>query len=367
MGAYEADRMTSADGEVYVDARVVSNAWSRRASVVWCILVACLSIPAAAWSAGGTRGTAPLVSIRADHMVLDLMTLGDRLIVGTQSGRVDVYDRHTGAPLPPLFVEPEVAGRPFAPTVRSLAISPGGGEFSVVTSDDLLHRFALRSDDGVVSATPVTERKVPGLMVAHYLDDDRILLADMRGELALLDTRREVEVHRRQLEYDPIYALALSPDGSLLAIAFRSSRVQIVDPESGETRYVLKGHLDSVFDLEWIDDRRLVTAGKDKRLLAWELGEGDPQPSALYQGDHYVTAVGVDRARGRMAVSLDEFDIGLLQISDGSIERRFEGHTAPVQKLVFVDEGRALISAGSDARVFVWNLEPEQGQNVKRR
>jgi hypothetical protein len=66
----------------------------------------------------------------------------------------------------------------------------------------------------------------------------------MRGELSLFDIERGIErgieIHRRQLDYDPIYAIELSPDRGLLAIAFRSSRVQIVEPETGKIRHVLK-------------------------------------------------------------------------------------------------------------------------------
>ena len=80
-----------------------------------------------------------------------------------------------------------------------------------------------------------------------------------------------------------------------------------------------------------------------------------------------MTAVGVDRVHGRLALPLDGFDVGVMQLSDRSIEQRLEGHTAPVQKLEFVDDGRQLISAGHDARVFVWQLEPSLEPNLERR
>ncbi|MBW2294401.1 MAG: hypothetical protein JRG94_19135 [Deltaproteobacteria bacterium] len=316
-------------------------------------------------AASDAKAQHPLVSIRADHMVIDLIMLGNELLVGTQSGRVDVYDRTTGDALAPLYFEPAASGEGFAPTVRSLAIAPGGAELAVVTSDGMLRRFALKLGAGAAEARLMSERKFPSLMVARYLDDRRILLGDMRGELALVDTQTGVELHRRQLDYDPIYAMELSPDRSLLALAFRSSRVQIVEPASGETQQVLKGHLDSVFDLEWISDHELATASKDKQLYVWDLRDSDPRPRSLYHGDHYITALGIDRIGGRLALPLDGFDVGLLTLRDQQIEQRLEGHTAPVQRLLFFDRGRQLISAGYDARVFVWELEPPQ--NVRRR
>jgi WD40 repeat protein len=308
-------------------------------------------------SASEARTSRPVLSVRADHMVLDLVIYRDQLLVGTQSGRVDIYDRATGQLRPPLFVESASSDSGFAPTIRSLDVSPNGTELAVATADGLLRRFELAEKSQAGEAVLVDERAIPGLMLARYLDDRLILLADMRGELALFDIDRATEIHRHQLDYDPIYAIELSPDHGLLAVAFRSSRVQIVEPETGEVRHVLKGHLDSVFGVAWLSDHELATAGKDKRVLVWDLREPDPRPRVLYRGDHFITALGIDRIAGRVALSLDGFDVGLVQLSDQKIERRLSGHTAPIQKLLFIDEGRGLVSAGHDARVFVWNLE----------
>ncbi|MCP5040363.1 MAG: PQQ-binding-like beta-propeller repeat protein [bacterium] len=319
-------------------------------------------------AAGDGFASRPLVSIRADHMVLDVALDGPRLLVATQSGRVDAYDRETGDALPSLHAEPEVEGRPFPVAVRSLAIAPGGGELAVVTSDGLLRRYALdaEAEPAPAGAQLVGTTAIPGLMLVTYMDAKQLLAADMRGELALLDLAGGVEVYRRQLEYDPVYAMALSPDRSLLALAFRSSRVQVVSPQTGETQHVLKGHLDSVFDLDWISARKLVTAGKDKRMLEWDLFEDDPRPHSIYRGDHYITALGIDRRGGRVALPLEDHDVGLIELADGTIGRRLQGHTAPVQTLVFIDEGRKLVSAGYDARVFVWDLDSERESSMRR-
>ncbi len=58
------------------------------------------------------------------------------------------------------------------------------------------------------------------------------------------------------------------------------------------------------------------------------------------------------------------FDIGLIGVSDLQLERRLAGHTAPIHDLVFIDEGQSLLSAGHDARAFVWNVGPELEEEV---
>ena len=57
-------------------------------------------------AASQSRTSASPIAIRADHMVLDVVTHEDQLLVATQSGRVDIYDLATGEFRSPFFVEP---------------------------------------------------------------------------------------------------------------------------------------------------------------------------------------------------------------------------------------------------------------------
>jgi WD40 repeat protein len=223
----------------------------------------------------------------------------------------------------------------------------------VVSSDGKLRLFASQ---GEAAWEPLFVHTRAGLLLVRFIDEQRVLLGDMRGELALLDLGERAERYRRQLEYDPIFVLAASPDATRVAVAFRSSRIQIVAIESGETLQVLHGHRDSVYGLAWLDDSRLASAGKDKQLLTWNLDLPTPAPQVLYAGDHYITALAVDAQAGRLALPLEENRVGLIRVSDGEVTHRFEGHTAPVQVLAFSDDGNRLISAGNDARIFVWNV-----------
>jgi WD40 repeat protein len=319
------------------------------------LFAALVSTTAARNSSGAVEAKAldPLFSFRADHMILDLVSHGSQLLVGTQSGRVEVFDWRKGTALPALLVTKPMGDDAFAPTIRSIAVSPSGRRCAVLSSDGRLRVFALAS--GVPVLEQESERPSP--MVVRFLDEDRLLLGNMRGELSLLDLVSGHERYRRQLEYDPIFDLGLSPDRSLLAVALRSSRIHVVDPVTGETRKILKGHRDSVFGVVWLGDRELASGGKDKHLLVWDLLQQEPLPRVLYRGDHYITALGADRTHTLLALPLEDHRVGLLDWTDGRITRQLDGHTAPLQALLFVDDGRTLISAGRDARIFVWRLE----------
>ena len=73
--------------------------------------------------------------------------------------------------------------------------------------------------------------------------------------------------------------------------------------------------------------------------------------------DNYTVIAGWRyRLEENFAATLDGPTIGILSLPDGRVVGRLAGHSAPVQVLAFVDEGRRLISAGNDARVMVWDV-----------
>jgi len=339
----------------------MSRRFHSRTAICAALFTAAISASVARNSSGSSSAKAlsPLFSFRADHMILDLVSHGSRLLAGTQSGRVEVFDWREGTALTALLATEPVGDDAFAPAIRSVALSPSGRRCAVLSSDGRLRVFALSSGEPVLEH----ENERPGPMVARFLDEDRLLLGNMRGEISLLDLVSGRERYRRQLEYDPVFGLALSPDRSLLAVALRSSRIHVVDSVTGDARKILKGHRDSVFGLAWLGDRELASGGKDKHLLVWDLLQDEQRPRVLYRGDHYITALGVDRTHKLLALPLEDHRVGLLDWTEGRITRHLDGHTAPLQALLFVDDGRVLISSGRDARIFVWRLEPGLEEN----
>ncbi len=288
--------------------------------------------------------------MRADHMVLDGALRESILLVATQSGHVDVLDWRRQRVLAPLLVI-DAGEKEFPATVSCVAVSPSGTRVAVAASDDRL-RFWRFTADGRPETTHQFE--LARVTTCRFVDDDRLFLGHMTGEVSLFDVTTGEERFRRQLDYDPVYALAMSPNGKQMAVALRSSRVQLIDISNGETASVLRGHRDSVFGLAWLSGTRLATASKDKRLLVWDLNGSEPR--VLYRDDHYITALAADRVRGRLAIALQGDRIKVIDLLSGRVTHVLDRHTAPVQVLRFTDGGRRLLSAGNDARVLVWDV-----------
>ncbi len=297
-------------------------------------------------------GAAPEASWRVDHMVLDAVAVGDQVVVATQSGRV--LGLRMGADPRELLALKQAPGQLVPPVVAALAVDPTGRRLAAASTDGRLHMVDLSTE----SVARTLER--PGLgpvQAAVFLTEHLLLLGDLRGELCLLDLRDDSELFRRQLEYDPVYALTLDPSGSRAAVSFRSSRIHIVEARSGTPVTRLDGHREAVNAVSWLSDDRLVSGSKDKSVLLWDLPTG--QSSLLHRGDAWISAVAADPKGGRVAFATDDHHI-LVTRPDGTVTANFTGHTAPVQVLLFLDGGR-LLSTGYDARVLLWDTDTPEG------
>jgi outer membrane protein assembly factor BamB len=74
-----------------------------------------------------------------------------------------------------------------------------------------------------------------------------------------------------------INALAFDPSGKYLATASRDKTVKLWDAQTLKLLKVCevvrdRGHVNSVNTLLWLDEETLVTAGDDRRILTWKLG-----------------------------------------------------------------------------------------------
>ncbi|MGF1506043.1 MAG: protein kinase [Anaerolineae bacterium] len=112
----------------------------------------------------------------------------------------------------------------------------------------------------------------------------------------------------------PIYTVASSPDGMLVATGGRDSTVSVVRLENGEVLHRLLGHTETVHAVAFSNDGTLLASGsRDHSIVLW-------------------------------------------RVEDGALIARLEGHTDEVRSLHFSPDGRALVSGGADGMVKVWGI-----------
>jgi WD40 repeat protein/uncharacterized membrane protein YkvA (DUF1232 family) len=309
------------------------------------------------------RSPAAIGVMRGEGSPLDALDLspdGRTLAVGDNRGNVLFFDAATG----------RRAGRPYKAlrAISAVRFSPDGTRLAVATVDfvDILdartHR-AYRS--GLVAEPPSTSGLVNFPLVLGtiaFSPDSRVLAADVirteprrSADVVRWDARTGRRLGRpRQVARTPEPALvgftasgrlvtssaadratvirdaatlrplrrlrgggtrsALSPDGRLVALGAADGSVRLLDLHTGTLRVATGRHDAAVTDLRFThDSRKLLTAGGDGRVDAWNVAE----------------------AR--------------------RIET-FTGHSRTVSRVTIAPNGQTAYSAAQDGTVIAWDL-----------
>ena len=130
-----------------------------------------------------------------------------------------------------------------------------------------------------------------------------------------------------------IAAVALSPDGKILATGSWDHSIQLWDAETFEHIRSLKGHLNEVWALEFSPDgRRLLSGAKDGGVFVWSM-EAQPQTDFI-AGDWQPIAFSADE-KTFGAVSRRDGSIALIDLATHIVEKVVEGSSMPQRGVFF--------------------------------
>jgi WD40 repeat protein/cellulose biosynthesis protein BcsQ len=185
-------------------------------------------------------------------------------------------------------------------------------------------------------------------------------LPETRPEVILPDMtppkqiKRSPERHSRGAAFN---ALAVSPDGSLVAATRGDASVLIWHAPTGEMLQALHGHTGEVTALAFSPDGAVLAAGgADKIVRLWEVANG-----AEYRvlAGHSARVVAVAFSPDDLHVASAGWDgaIHIWEWISGIEEFTLAGHGDGVAALAYSSDGLALVSGGEDGTVRLWDLE----------
>lgn len=201
------------------------------------------------------------------------------------------------------------------------------------------------SDDGAVKVWEVASgQRLKTLTGPAEEDESATGLADMEQRTKAILSFGEKS----------ITALALTPDGKLVAGAGNDQTVKVWELNTGRLLYNLQGHTDKVRDVNISPDgKTLASASYDEKIKLWDLGSGKELRAISDSGTDVVYS-----PDGRILVNSERhsYDLRLLDAVTGKVLRTLKGHTNLPDGIAFHPDRKTLVSGSWDRTIKLWNV-----------
>jgi WD40 repeat protein/serine/threonine protein kinase len=323
---------------------------------------------------------------------------GKSLALGLQDRNVVLWDPATGREQA-LAQRASVMGVAFAPDGKTLASASDDGNVFLWDPIQGQEPAILQHQSGVWS------------VLYSAVDQELVTLSGGNGDqVRLWDARTgRQRAHFDVHTPDPVpavanSALALAPDGKLLAVVTTGPDIRLWDPLTGKEVARLEGHSAGVWALAFAPDGKTLASGSwDQTVRLWDVDTRrvravltstpavmglafSPQGTTLAIGCQFggvylsSAATGANRRllHGRtgvahmmlalaftpdgQALATGEGDgtVKLWNVASGQLQMSFRGHTARPRGLAFFPDGKTLASASDDMTVKLWDVATGQ-------
>ncbi|CAE6445766.1 unnamed protein product [Rhizoctonia solani] len=163
----------------------------------------------------------------------------------------------------------------------------------------------------------------------------------------------------------PVWSVAFSPDGKLVASGSFDATIRIRDVyDSSQTDKILLGHTSSVNSVSYSPQGNMMVSGSDDNTLRlWDTNTGVAVGEAFKGHELSVFSVAFSPSADLIASGSYDRTIRLWDVRSGaSIFNPFKGHLKAVTSVAFSLDGTSVVSGSSDKTIRIWDIE--QGKTI---
>ena len=153
-------------------------------------------------------------------------------------------------------------------------------------------------------------------------------------------------------------AIAMSPDGSLLAVGQRNGNIDIVDTATRKrVGPSLRGHSSGVEDLDFSPNgQQLASVGDDGKLELWAIGK-EPSSRKFWDSSDVLWGVRFSPDGAAVASAGDDGTVRLWDVEKGAaIDGPLIHHTGVVLRVAFSPDGHGLVAAIGEGEIYGWDM-----------
>jgi WD40 repeat protein len=303
--------------------------------------------------AWGVQEITPVSSIEINGTAKDMVLDGEKLLIATDMGHIEVYDITTNKKIQEVSI----------PDVKDFMgeVMPA----RVMSTDMIGEKYLLLSDSGIggyanlyiyengKTVQLITHEDKKPLIKARFIDENHIFFAYLSDEVALYDIAAKKELYRVQMSESKFSDFALNEKKTEAVTSCESGVLSVIDVKSGKILKELKGqNVDNVYRVDF-KNGMVSGAGQDQRGSLYDVKSGKGE---YIKGSFLIYSTALSPSASKVAFAMDEKNnISIFNTMTKSKTALLKGQKSTLNVIIFKDENR-LYSASDDNTVMVWDL-----------
>lgn len=202
-------------------------------------------------------------------------------------------------------------------------------------------------------------RRIPGGGKVYPIvltPDNQVVIGGSGTSVQLWEVETGQPLGKLLGHFDVVQALALSPDGTLLASGGFDKSIRLWQLPTGQRLGMLTLHTDTVLALAFSPGGQLlVSSSIHDPIVLWDVNRGQERNTLVGHGGR-VDALAFSGDGTTIASGSADLTIRLWDGGTGAPLHTLMGHTQPISAVAFSPDGSTLASSSWDGTVRLWSL-----------